>query len=297
MTAISGHRSQRGIALLIVLWLSVLLTVLASGLAFDTRSEVFAARNTVLHAQARLRADGAVERALFEMARAQNFPGKWEADGLVHRWREGEAELAVGIADESGRIDINVAPEPLLRSLLANLGGLDDERAAAVAAAIEDWRDADELPRPNGAEEPQYRSAGRSYKPTNLPFESVEELRRVLGVTDEVYARIAGALTVYSGAPGVNSVVAPRAVLLALPNAMPEAVDAFISERQAALASKLPVPIFPPAAPFNAGPVRVWRIRADAALSEGVRFVRDAVIRPAPDPRQMPNVLSWKEGA
>jgi type II secretory pathway component PulK len=46
MTMRSGPpiRAQRGIALILALWLTVMLTVIASGFAFSMRSEALAAR-------------------------------------------------------------------------------------------------------------------------------------------------------------------------------------------------------------------------------------------------------------
>src|SRR5207244_7776 len=50
--------TQRGIALVLVLWLTILLTVIASGFAFSMRGEAIAARNAISLAQARTAADG-----------------------------------------------------------------------------------------------------------------------------------------------------------------------------------------------------------------------------------------------
>ena len=49
----SRPQRQRGIALLLALWLTILLTVIASGFAFSMRSEALAARNMVSLSQAR----------------------------------------------------------------------------------------------------------------------------------------------------------------------------------------------------------------------------------------------------
>jgi general secretion pathway protein K len=292
---VSPPAAQRGVALLLVLWLAVLLTVLASGLAFETRGEAHAARNSISQAQARLRADGAVSRALFELTRPLGPADKWQADGSVHRWRDGPVAVEVVVLDESGRIDLNSAPEPLLRGLLRVVGGVDEDKAASIVAAILDWRDADDLARPGGAEEAQYRAAGLRYRPSNQPFESVEELRRVLGVTEQIFARTSASLTVYSKAPGVNPRVASREVLLSLPGATAEMVDGYLALRAEALSAKQPPPAFPLGAAFNAAPVQVWRIRAGALTADGVPFVREAVARPSFDPRRVPSILLWRE--
>ena len=147
------------------------------------------------------------------------------------------------------------AGEALLRSLFINIGGADPDVAAHIADAIQDWRDADDLTRPNGAEEADYRAAGLKYKPANAPFETVTELARVMGVTPAIYARVADSLTVFSRQAGINPATASRTVLLALPNATPDVVDAYLAQRADALKANLPVPPFPLAQGFaGAGP-------------------------------------------
>ena len=138
--------------------------------------------------------------------------------------------------------------------MLQSIGGLEAAAADAALAAIQDWRDADDLKRPNGAEEADYRAAGKTYKPANAPFDTVGELARVLGVTPGLVARIADSVTVYAKQPGINTATASREVLLAIPNMTPEVVDAFLERRAEALANKLPVPPLAPGAGFRQWP-------------------------------------------
>ncbi|HKU87300.1 MAG TPA: hypothetical protein VJV77_13280 [Casimicrobiaceae bacterium] len=290
----SGRRAQSGIALVLALWLTVLLTVIASGFAFSMRSEALATRNAVSLAQARAIADGAVERMAFELSRPRN-PDAWTFDGQPHRWTEGDATVVVSAVDESAKIDLNAAPDALLRNVLIVTGGLDEPAANALVDAIADWRDPDELRRPNGAELPEYRAAGLKYGPANAPFETVGEAARVLGMTAAAFLRVARVATVYSRQPGVNAATASRDVLLAIPNTTAEAVDAYIASRAQALQQKLPVPPFAPAQAFGSGPVPIWRIRAEATLPDGVTFAREAVLRPSPDVQRPLIALAWLE--
>jgi len=292
----TGRRShpqrQRGIALLLALWLTILLTVIASGFAFSMRSEALAARNMVSLSQVRAAANGAIERTAYELTRPR-LPDSWNTDGVAHTWREGDLTLLASATDESAKIDLNAANEVLLRSLFTSVGGADPDVAAHIVDAILDWRDADDLKRPNGAEEADYRAAGLTYKPANAPFETVTELARVMFVTPDIYARVADTLTVQSRQPGVNTATASRTVLLALPNATPEVIDAFLQQRAAALAEKRPVPPLPLAQGFAAGATGIWRIRAQATGPDGVTFAREAVVRPSGDVRRPFIALAW----
>jgi general secretion pathway protein K len=288
--------SQRGIALIAVLWLTVLLTVIASSFAYSMRSEALAARNTMSLAQARAVADGAVERMAFELSRPSSPEDAWRADGQAHAWSDGDVAVSATAFDESARIDLNTATPPLLKGLLENVGGLDPDTAQRVLDAIVDWRDADDLRQPNGAEAADYRAAGSKLVPTNAPFESVGELRRVLGITGTLMAKLADSVTVYSRQRGINTATAARDVLLALPGATPALVDAFIAARAEALANRLPIPPFAAAQGFAGGASPVWRISVTARLPDGVTFARDAVLRPMGDPRRPFVTLLWQEG-
>jgi general secretion pathway protein K len=288
---------QRGIALIAVLWLTILLTVIGSGFAYSMHNEALAARNALSVAQARALADGAVERTAFELQRPRNLADAWTPDGQPHSWKDGDTTLTVTAVDESAKIDINAANERLLNGLLVNVGGVDAPTAAAIVDCILDWKDADDLRRPNGAEAADYQGAGRKYLPPNAPFETVGELQRVLGMTTAIYARIADSITVYSRQGGVNSTTASRDVLLALPNSTPETVDAYLQQRVDARAGGLKPPPFVGAQGFGAGALPVWRIHAEAVTPDGVTFVRDAVLRPSGDPRRPLIALLWQEGA
>ena len=298
---VSGSRSpdarrQAGIALVLTLWLTVLLTAIAGGFAYSMRTEALAAGNAIGVARARAAADGAIERTAFELTRPR-LPGSWLPNGAPHEWTDGEIAIAASATDETAKIDLNAASEILLRGLFTNVGGADPDAAVRLVDAVMDWRDADDLRRPNGAEAADYVAAGSKVVPANAPFETIGEVSRVLGMTPAIYARIAGSVTVYSRQAGVNPLTASREVLLALPNADPATVDAYLATRDEAIRAGLPPPTYPGAGGFSSGAIQTWRIRAQATLPDGVTFVREAVLRPSPDPSRPLIVLAGLEGA
>jgi general secretion pathway protein K len=288
--------SQTGIALVLTLWLTVLLTAIAGGFAYSMHTEAVAAGNAIAVAKVRATADGAVERAVYELARPR-VPGAWLPNGAPRAWKDGEIDVVVRATDETAKIDLNAANEMLLRGLFTVVGGADPDTAARLVDALMDWRDADDLRRANGAEAADYAAAGAKTPPANGPLETIGEVARVLGMTPSIYARIAGSVTVYSRQGGINPLTASREVLLALPNADAAVVDAYLAQREDALANGLPLPPFPGAAGFTAGAVQTWRIRAEARTPDGVTFVREAVARPSPDPARPLVVLAWLVGA
>ena len=287
---------QRGVALILVLWVTILLTVIAGSFAFATRTDMQVLRNSVSVARAEAAANGGIYRALFELYKPPNEVERWQGDGQVHEFNIGGAKIAVSAMDESGKIDINAGANELLKGLFLS-AGVNEEEATALVDAVQDWRDNDNFRRPHGAEEPEYRAAGLKYKPANAPFQTVEELQLVLGMRPEIYRRIAGIITVYSRQPGLNVLIASRDALLAIPQVTEEQVDSHVALREAARANKQPIPPFLPAGRFLGAPFNLaYSLRAEARLEDGTVFVREAVAQILPDPKRPYTFLAWKEG-
>jgi len=195
------HRRSRGIALVGVLWLLVLLTAVTVALTTTVRGEIRAVANTLQMTRAAYAAQGAVELGILNLLVPQ--AQRWPADGSIFETEFEGIQLRIATLDEAGKIDLNTAQFLLLNSLLVQ-SGMDTDRAAHTADAILDWRDSDDLRRANGAEESDYRMAGRDYAVANAGFYSVDELQLVLGMDSDIYTKIRPALTVHSGLAGVN---------------------------------------------------------------------------------------------
>ena len=88
--------------------------------------------------------------------------------------RENDRVQDFGVDDEGAKINLNTAG---LRQLI-----MLPNMTVDVAGAIIDWRDEDETPSQNGAEQESYPA----YRCKNAPFETVEELLLVRGVTPEL---------------------------------------------------------------------------------------------------------------
>jgi general secretion pathway protein K len=289
-----GPSRQRGIALVLVIWVSVLLLVVGASFIVERRSETLVVRNSVSMARAEAIADAGVNRAVFEMYRIGNPTDGWKRDGTRYDWTFDGAAVKVEMRDESAKIDINAAADLLLRGLLVNAGVADDE-AVKIVDAILDWRDADSLKRPNGAEEPEYRAAGLTYRPANAPFQAIEELQLVLGMRPEIYRRIAPLITVFSRQGGVNTQVASREVLLAIPGLTSDLVDDFIARREAARAQGLPLPMLAQAIAYNSGGSGLFSVRSEARLDDGTVFAREAVAVLRPTPLRPVSYVAWRE--
>jgi general secretion pathway protein K len=99
--------------------------------------------------------------------------------------------------------------------------GLDERKAAEIVDAIKDWIDTDEQVTGYGAESSYYASLDSPYQAKNAPFDCIEELLMVKGVTKEIFIgtkekpALAGYVTADSdGLININT--APKMVLRAL---------------------------------------------------------------------------------
>ncbi|MBV8505672.1 MAG: general secretion pathway protein GspK [Acetobacteraceae bacterium] len=184
---------QSGYALLIVLWTIGFLALLGTRLIAASRSAAQLADNLKQEAVLQAAADGAVARAMFAIQAARD--PAFRPDGVERAVRIGQTPVLLWISNEYDRINLNTASLALLRSLLIAVG-VEPARAAALAAAILDWRVAGLAARRSGAEAPEYQAAGLGYAPPGAPFQSVDELRDVLGMTPALFARLEPHVTV-----------------------------------------------------------------------------------------------------
>jgi general secretion pathway protein K len=286
---------QRGVALVVVLWVLALMAVLAAGFSRGTRTQARLAFHQVAAAQAQALAEGGVERGVLELLRSED-QREWRADGTAYPFALAGGRVNIAIQDESGKVDLNTAADELLTNLF-QVVGLDPDASAALTDAIGDWRDPDNERRLHGAEEADYRAAGLPYGPKNARFDSVDELREVLGVTPALFQRLRPYLTVYSEQRWINPLVASREVLLAVPGWNADIVDAYLEQRESAqLGAPAPAPPAPP--PFAAAYGRgTYTIRATGISAQGARANVEATVRIVGAPQQPYTVLAWHDAA
>ncbi len=224
----------RGSVLLLVVWAIALLGILAAGLGSRVGFALSLTERLDQQLQARSAALGAVHVAIQAL---KNDPSqqydtqheRWMDNAEVFsEWKLGNVSASVqppqsdstgrqvyGLVDEERHLSLNTAPGDALRRLFQFEGGLKPLEAQAIADAIEDWRDADNEKRLDGAENFEYLDLDPPYECKNRPFEMLEELQLIRGMTPDMYKRVAPYLTVY-GSGKLNINTAPAPVLRAL---------------------------------------------------------------------------------
>ena len=171
----SGNRQhQRGVALLLVLWVLALLSTLLAGLLGWVHLQNRQALWQRQHTQAVFAAEAGIGMAV--LAQLDRDPARhWRADGQPHELRFDDAALAVSLASETGKLDLNAAPAQSFARLLVACGA-----TPGLAREVE-----------QGLE--QRRGGGRA------PLRMVEEVRELPGIGQPLYQCASPHVTLWSG--------------------------------------------------------------------------------------------------
>lgn len=191
-------RRESGSLLIIVLWVTFGLVALTLYFANAMSLELRASENRAATVEAGQAVDGAA-RYLSNILATAAYPGYlpdpidyvceavpvgdatfWLIGRDTNDWEINLTAPAFGLVDEAAKLNLN-APW-LTAEMIEYLPGMTPQ----IAAAIMDWRDTDTTISDNGAEDETYTRQLHPYKAKNAPFESVEELRLVAGVTAEI---------------------------------------------------------------------------------------------------------------
>ena len=259
---IRSRGSNKGIALVSVLWILVLLTAIVAEFAYSMRTEVNITRNFKEATQAHYIAHAGVMRSVVEMIRNTNLAKNpeyaaevaadsvWRVNAPIAPQPFGTGEFRVHIDNAAGLIDLNTASEKLLK-LMAETLDISGSEKAVIVDSILDWRDNDDFHRLNGAENQYYQSLPNSYACKNGAFDAVEELLLVRGMRPELfYKNLKSIVTIIPetkakpSAKGqssqaaarttrgqININAAPRRLLEVLPQITPQQVQSLIDYR------------------------------------------------------------------
>jgi general secretion pathway protein K len=224
----SAATSEHGFVLVAVLWIVAALSALATIFAvyLSNTARALAINDTALQTEALVSAS--LELTAYQLSLAGESARPLQ--GAFH-YRLDNANIAVAFTSEAARIDLNLAPKELLANLFSGLGA-DPDDAGQYADRIIGWRTP---PKADAAEDEVslYRAAGLGYSPRQGPFTHVNELALVLGLPPALVDRALPLVTIFSGLPKINVLVAPPEVIAALPGMTPSVLKEFLRERPA----------------------------------------------------------------
>ena len=283
----------KGLALVLVLWVLVLLTIMAGSFAKTIKRETVVIASVRDLAKASALAEAGINYALLMLSH-QDLEQRWQSHYSLYQIEFADSIIRVMISSEAGKVDINHAKSDILRGLFKNTP-LEENEVDALVFAIEDWRDSDNSPHPQGgAEKNEYQQAGLSYQPANKAFETLPELQLVLGMNADLYRQIEPLITVYSKNDQINPANASRQVLLSFPDADAELVDNYLQQRLENTQNHLPPPTFlGKIAKTQQNPM--YSIMAQAKLDNGMTGGIIAIMRQGKGRHNLPfSMLEWK---
>ena len=189
-------RDRNGVAIVVVLWVVLVLSLLISGFAFTMHVETQVASFARKELKAEMLARSGIEVARMQLILDLKSPTRAGFNALNQAWATNELlyvnhELGDGIynvtvTDEEAKIPINSATDLQLKRLL-DLLGVDPSDGDVIADSILDWRESGDLHRLNGAKNDYYQSLSPPYSAKNAPMDRVEELLLVRGVMPELF--------------------------------------------------------------------------------------------------------------
>jgi type II secretory pathway component PulK len=196
----------RGFALIAVLLVLAMLGVLGAEFAHSMRLEatsVRAYKDTLTGAHL---AEAAVEQAIREIAGDVMYAVLADDGNLTFYNRVnlelkrlprtnvplGAGQFSYRISDEEARLNLNTSPPDRIERLLA---AMEVEKSVrdTINDSLQDWRDANEEHRLNGAEsEDYYLQLPLPYRSKNSNLDSITELLQIKGITPAIYHGAAG---------------------------------------------------------------------------------------------------------
>jgi general secretion pathway protein K len=306
------RRTERGVALVVVLWTLMMLSMLTIGFSLSSRTEARVAANGAEEIRLRALLHGGIELAVLGLGTAEDNRG-WRADDTPYPAEIGDDRIIVRIRDEAGRVDLNRADEETLTRLITVVLGTPDTAPRLVAAILRRRGGAQAAPGqpaggdasgPDGNRPPPAARATPVADPDNpdelaRPFQSAEELRTVPGISRTLADALMPLVTVFSPAGGINPFAADPLVLQALPDvtrAQAEAVVRARQQRPAPTPERLAALLPPDAGKLlRPAPGPVYSVSVEAATARGAGGRVEAVIWVAADGESFYRILDWRE--
>jgi len=195
---------RRAFAVIIALVAVTVLTLIAAAFAYAMKVETKLAANTNDDEQFYWLGRGGIERACWWLALEGNQPFSstlqyWnhgpgdgpETNGILageslDNFQIGEGTVSLRMEEQEARINVNIADGRLIKQVLTSQGA-DASANSEVSDSIQDWREQGDIARPAGAKSDYYLGQVPSYYCKGAPFDNLDELMLVKGVTRDMY--------------------------------------------------------------------------------------------------------------
>jgi len=186
---------DEGSALTVVMFPLLILAVVAANLVAATRTELLVSQNVTNSTHRHLAIDAVMAQTLVGLV--NGGASDVVPDGRILSRNFDGLDIRLSVQSENAKINLNEVSNPALRNLL-ELSCLTVVEAERLTDAIADYVDDDDIARAQGLEKSGYVALGLRSGPRNGRFQTLGEIRRVPGVTFEIFERIRPHVTVHS---------------------------------------------------------------------------------------------------
>ena len=226
-------RQEQGFALVLTLVVTALLVAVAVEFIHGVYVDTSLRRNFVNLQQASLMADSGVKGGIAlirSLRQSGDNTALLQVLEIPQELEDEKGKVSVTIEEENGKLNLNAVSQfhDQARRRLLRLQGLPE----GISNAVADWVDADQDPRPDGAEAPYYQALSAPYLPRDGRFETFGELGLVRGFTPAIVQKLSPYATVYGIDWAIDINTAPLPVLMALHDDMTEELARAVMERR-----------------------------------------------------------------
>jgi general secretion pathway protein K len=186
---------ETGYALVAAVAAILVFSLLALAGVSAMRAAVITGAAEVDTAEAAAAADAGIALGIHHLL-TTDATARWSIDGRPRRIGFERAQITIRVEDERGKIPINLIEDAEITTLLEAVG-LDGPRLRIARDSFLDWRDDDEEPRLDGAENAYYRL--QRIRPRNGALLAIGELGRIRGFSPALVDRLRPAVTVNFG--------------------------------------------------------------------------------------------------
>jgi general secretion pathway protein K len=267
---------EGGFALVVVIWAIGVLSLLFVTYIAAARYRAIEAASRLQHAKAEAAAEAGINITVLNLlARTKN--GKISVEGIQPGGSPvicaiADARVAILVADEGGKVDINTAMPDLIEALVAALRHDTSDVTAAVRAILDFRKPVSRL------------SAVEAGQLAGTPLASVYELSQVTGIDPILLQDLLPMVTVHSRTVGVDPLVAPARLVKAL---APKRQDMPLAE------ARKNIPVL-----FSAeSSGRAFQISVEAKTARGTRVSKDAVVEFTLEPPVGYRIREWRDGS
>ena len=208
---LSPIQSREGSLLVFTLWVLVLLSLFTAAVGYQVRQRLRFLQTIEHRSLLRNAVDSGLQRSLQrgyvaldnEKKEPDEHALKEQDDESVYkeipvgaayfnvRYRGIDGRWIYGLRDEESKLNINTLTQLRpLEQLIHAATLLDSNESSNIAAAIMDWKDSDDILNAGGAETRYYRQQQPPYAAKNKPFETLEEMLLLKGMTVEIFQKL-----------------------------------------------------------------------------------------------------------